>query len=264
METQETSSEETQVTENPSTTVESGSFSTETNELMQTKGWSTPDDMAKSYSELEKFVGNRDSIIKLPTEPDSEEWGDIYNKLGRPETPDKYDFKNDSGIELDENSMAAFKETAHKAGLTQAQYEIAVKEHINVFKNLAEKGENLKKEEDAKYEAELKACDEALAKDWGEERNANTVKALEFAKEFKLLELLEKKKLDSDPEIIRALYDLNKLRGEDGIKTSSVTQKLSREEELKAIADNPAWNDNMHPDHEKVHAKYLELMGIGG
>jgi hypothetical protein len=51
----------------------------------------------------------------------ADEMNDFYDKLGRPETPDDYDF--DIGAHDQEGSYNAFRESAHKHGLTDAQAE---------------------------------------------------------------------------------------------------------------------------------------------
>jgi hypothetical protein len=56
-----------------------------------------------------------------PDGSNADEMNEFYDKLGRPETPDDYDF--DIGAHDQEGSYNAFRESAHKHGLTDAQAE---------------------------------------------------------------------------------------------------------------------------------------------
>jgi len=113
--------------------VESGQATTwytgandETVGYIQNKGWS--DDPLKaitSYQELEKFRGaSEDELMKFPK--DIGEDGvldDIYTRLGKPETHDKYTVELPEGVQIDDNRLNAAREAAHKEGLSQKQFE---------------------------------------------------------------------------------------------------------------------------------------------
>jgi hypothetical protein len=154
-------------------------YAPETIALMEKKQWKTDADIAKGYTELEKFVGkDPKSMLTLPSdEKDEAGWDAIYNRLGRPESADKYAFKNETGIDLDADSLKAFNQMAHKERFTQKQYEAGLKAHLEVFKNLDAKANQA-------HEAELAKCDKALADKWGEERQKKTAEALEVAKKI--------------------------------------------------------------------------------
>jgi hypothetical protein len=75
--------------------------------------------LVKNYVNAERLIGK--NRIALPGEKATpEELNTFYNTLGRPETPDKYDFKPVEGHPLppDENTIKWMKETFHKRGLT--------------------------------------------------------------------------------------------------------------------------------------------------
>src|SRR6185437_3686507 len=75
--------------------------------------------LAKSYAELEKSYG---SSLRMPA-PDApqEERDAFYSKLGRPESPDKYEIKFGEGVAVDDKLLGSFREAAHKLGLSQQQ-----------------------------------------------------------------------------------------------------------------------------------------------
>lgn len=87
--------------------------------LVTDRQWKHPNDIIKSYRNLEKLTGvPPDQILKLPKGDDPAAWNDIYNRLGRPEKADGYK------IPVPEGDSGEFAKTAaqwfHDAGLTQA------------------------------------------------------------------------------------------------------------------------------------------------
>lgn len=91
--------------------------------FIQNKGWDSPVKAIKAYQNLEKFHGvPADQLIKLPKDFNEEGALDpIYTKLGRPESPDKYDIKLPEGIQVDDNRLNLAKEVGHKIGLNNKQ-----------------------------------------------------------------------------------------------------------------------------------------------
>ena len=74
------------------------------------------DNLAKSYvNAVKKIGGNPDHLVQLPQEGESRD--NFYNQIGRPETPDGYNF----GTEPGDNRLDFFKDAVHKIGLTQDQ-----------------------------------------------------------------------------------------------------------------------------------------------
>lgn len=87
--------------------------------LVADRQWKHPNDVIKSYRNLEKLTGvPPDQILKLPKGDDPAAWNEVYNRLGRPEKADGYKIpvpEGDSG-EFAKMASAWF----HDAGLTQA------------------------------------------------------------------------------------------------------------------------------------------------
>lgn len=92
--------------------------------LVEAKQWKSPDDAIRSYRELENHASK---ALKLPGEnATAEDWDKFYAKLGRPETPDKYELRLNTetvpqDFPYDETSAIEFRKWAHEAGLTPAQ-----------------------------------------------------------------------------------------------------------------------------------------------
>jgi hypothetical protein len=133
-----------------------GDVSADTIGDIETNKWSGVEDIVKGYNDL-KAQG---SDFKVPDGSNSDEMSDFYDKLGRPETPDDYDF--DIGAHDQEGSYNAFRESAHKHGLTDAQAE-------GMYKD----GDALAKEYRAGMEASIKEQNEKtigdLKQEWGKD-----------------------------------------------------------------------------------------------
>lgn len=69
------------------------------------------------YSKLDQIPG----LMRAPNPEDTDAMEQFYNKMGRPESADGYTLEAPEGMEFDVEQQAAFRELAHKAGLTNAQ-----------------------------------------------------------------------------------------------------------------------------------------------
>lgn len=84
------------------------------------KQWKSPLDAVQAYKNLEGFRGvPEDRLLKLPSDP--ADMGQVWDKLGRPEAPDKYTLAipEDMKDGVFDNMAAA----AHEAGLTDTQFQ---------------------------------------------------------------------------------------------------------------------------------------------
>lgn len=95
--------------------------------LVEAKHWETPDDALKSYRELQTHASKG---LQLPGEnATADDWNAFYQKLGRPETADKYELKLNTeavpqDFPYDEKSAIEFRNWAHEAGLTPKQAQV--------------------------------------------------------------------------------------------------------------------------------------------
>jgi hypothetical protein len=80
-----------------------------------------PAALAKSYGHAARMVGmDKGQVLRLPAEGDEAARAELFNRLGRPETPDKYEFPELPAPLVDGVEPAA-RETFHKLGLSAAQ-----------------------------------------------------------------------------------------------------------------------------------------------
>lgn len=79
--------------------------------------------LAEGYINAEKMIG-ADKLVLPGKDAKPEDWDSVWNKLGRPEKVDGYQFpevKDRPFTEADKGLQAVFAPIAHKLGLTQAQ-----------------------------------------------------------------------------------------------------------------------------------------------
>lgn len=131
----------------------------DTKGFIQGKGFKSLGDMAKSYGELEKLIGQRDSIVQLPKSDKPEDWEPLYDRLGRPKSANDYKVELRDGVDPKFGEKA--KEWFHKAGLSQRQAE-PLNKAFNEY--LGE----MKAAHDSEVEAKLIAEGTALRDEWGQ------------------------------------------------------------------------------------------------
>ena len=86
------------------------------------QNFSNMDDFVKSYLHSQRLVG-ADKIPVPNKMATDEDWKAVYDRLGRPETPDGYKYNLPKETKLEEKTLKAFSEEAHKLGLLPKQAE---------------------------------------------------------------------------------------------------------------------------------------------
>jgi hypothetical protein len=125
--------------------------------------YTSPAEMAKAHINLMQTMDKRIPIPGEDAKP--EEWDAVYNKLGRPEKPDGYQFKFDN-TGFDEAEQAELKGLAplfHKARATQAQVDEFVRQQaeLNKVRNDAfmAKANDLRMQRDRQLKTEWRGPD---------------------------------------------------------------------------------------------------------
>lgn len=161
----------------PETTWYSG-YDDETKGYVQNKGLSTKTvgeafaAVSKMHRDAEKFVGApADELIRLPKDPTSPEWKNVYQRLGAPKDAKEYDFKDikfTDGTELDPAFTDLMRTNAVSANLTKDQA-LTVTKAVVQFLDKADQDDVAQfTAQVAKEKAELKA-------NWGANEAANMV-----------------------------------------------------------------------------------------
>jgi len=186
----------------------------------------------KNYGAAQERMGKS---ILLPEKDDKEGQEKLWNKLGRPETPDKYQYKlpEHKSLKWDENVFKDFAKTAHSLGATNEQ----VAGLIDWFtKDVMTKND--------KYANEmLQRHDEVvgkLKKEYGTNYDANIAIAKRAAVTYFGAEVGEKyidDNIHNEP-VVRGLVKLGLQLAEDGLFGKNPVEfqgAITREEAQKKI-----------------------------
>jgi hypothetical protein len=150
-------------------------------ELVKTKGWKGPADALLSYQNLEKVFGADKAgrtILAPKSDDDADGWNAVYNRLGRPESADKYELPVPEG---DDGSFAkSVAPVLHELGLTAKQARgLAEWWNETSSKRIEMEGDSFAQKSEAQYQA--------LQKEWGAAAAQNEELAkravLKFSKE---------------------------------------------------------------------------------
>lgn len=149
-------------------------------DIVEKKGWKTPNDGINSYRELERHATDLKAKSLVPPGDDAkpEDWTSFYAKLGRPEKPEGYEFKLPEGLPedfpYDGKSADEFKSWAHGAGLSPKQAQAVHDQYVkHTAAQLAEaQTQNVKA---------VEAAHNALVKEWGDPATETYKRSQELA-----------------------------------------------------------------------------------
>jgi len=213
------------------------------------------DALAKSYINATQMIGQ--DKVSVPNKNSTEDqWNEVYDKLGRPESADKYslDVKSDV-VPFDDGAVKQFAENAHKLGLSNKQAQGVLEFYKTSMEGTAQQSKV--DTETAQVQAE-----QELRQEWGREFESNVQRAGALAKanmnpDILDLELKSGIRVGDHPELIKGFAKIASMMSEDKIVSpeSDGTNKSSDiESEISTITNNtdgPYWNKG-HPDHDKV------------
>ena len=218
--------------------------------------------LAKSYVNATRMIG-QDKVAVPNNNSTDDQWNEVYDKLGRPESPDKYqlDAKSDV-VPLDESAIKSFAENAHQLGLNNKQAQGILEFYKNSMEGSAQ--QNQVDMETAQAQAE-----QELRKEWGSNYESNIKKAGAVAKanmdaNILDMQLKDGTRLGDHPAIIKGFANIANLMSEDKLvstESESVSQGIDYDAEISKIVndrDGPYWN-KAHPDHDKIVQKVFNL-----
>lgn len=254
--------------------------------LSNVKDFQTADDLAKSYVELQRMVGNS---VRIPSEDASDEVKseflekikdveglmlkndeDFYKKLGRPDSPEEYNFSELMSEDALNNpntfdkEMEDFRSIAHENNLTSAQAQALVE-----MRRKTVESEQIERQE---YQSHSQ---ETLKKLWGSDyqnrlEGAAKVRDIYRAKYGDDMDKLIKGSAGDNPVLLSIMSDLAVLYTEKGhsgmsgakfgLTAEGAQQKIY---EKKADAGFTAiLNDDMHPQHKAAVKELTHLYQV--
>lgn len=213
--------------------------------------------LAKSYVHAQRMVGS-DKILVPNQYATDEEWEQIYNKLGRPESPDKYELKLENS-QISDDFLKGMKETAHKVGLSGKQV-TAFAEFYN--KQLTEAQTKIAQHEEIQYKQEV----DTLKKEWGQAYGSKIKAAQTAISAFggnEMLKYLSETGLDKDTKLARFFAKIGEALAEDdtnpGKPGNGILTPQEAQSRLSMIMNDPAYLDGNHPNHKNLVDEALNV-----
>ena len=235
------------------------------------KGWTAPADIVKSYQGVEKLIGRDPStLITMPRMDDPEGVKSVFQKLGLPESPDKYDMTVGlpKGAKADEGFAKTMQSILHKSNVTDSQAKTLVAEW-NTMQTAA-------REQAAKdYDLNVAADKQSLLDEWrgGHDRMMNRAKTAATTLGFtpELIDSIEKSL--GYAGTYKLLAEMGGKLGEDTLvtpnKNTDFGTTLTPDEaknQLATARSDPnhiaALKDKSHPGHKMAQEKENKLFAI--
>jgi hypothetical protein len=239
--------------------------------------------LAKSYLELQKMVGGSIRIPSKDASPEAKQDffnklkdidgvilrddKDLYTKLGRPESADKYDIDQmiPDNLRLNfKSDIDMFKKVAFDLGLSNSQ-----------TKKLAEKQLSIIEENNRRAAEEKSRAEESLRKFWGQDYDNRLNAAKQVAKIYSDKFGEDIKKLINGPagnnpallHMLSELAETYKEKGHEGMSgiDFGMTPEAAKQKIIERRKDRGfmrAYSDSLDPGHAKALAEMAELYSI--
>lgn len=230
--------------------------------LLESKKWTSFDEIANGYVDLEKILGRGEHIFKPESPDDIEGYNKYYKQLGVPETADGYEFEADEAVPFDEDILNRFKAFVHKQHYTKEQAAGAVQFQREIIKDVIAANEAQEAANVEAEETEKETIRKALKQKWGGEvaYQNKLVDARRIADDLGIYQTLEKKGLASDPEII-VMLDMIANKTAEGVITPPTPPPPAKSllEELEEIKKSEAFTKKFDPKHKETMARFMQL-----
>jgi len=198
--------------------------------------------LAKTVVHQQKVLGSR-----IPLPKSEQEYNELYNKLGRPEDPNKYEIKISQDYEqyFKKENLDEFKNVAHKIGLNNQQVNALIDYQTNSIKYEMEN-------EPAMIAAQKNETEQVLKQEWGYDYDKNVraaTRALEVYGDDELRDMISNTSAGNNPAVIKFFARLGQEVTEDMAKNTQnnrlAVSPLDAKEEINKIM-----LDGNHPYHK--------------
>ena len=229
--------------------------------------------MAKSLVNAQSMIG-ADKVAIPGKHATDEDWGEVWRKLGRPDSPDGYELVNEmpEGIEQNDDMLNWFRTTAHEIGMTPSQAQKMLGKYNQFLGTQIGADEGQVEQLRETTEIELKKEYGAAYAD--RITNGNAVMQ-EFGGEgLTELQMADGRLLGDHPDIIKMMVNvsefINSKIGEDVLAGNKSSGGLTPDDAKAKLSDirapgSPYW-DQRHPEHQfyvQEGLRYQEMLNVG-
>ncbi len=216
--------------------------------------------MGKSWLNAQRLIG----ADKIPMPQTDEDWGNTFNRLGRPEEASGYTVNTPEGVEISEEKRTAFLEFSHKIGLSQKQVQEFVEWDVGQ-KAAANEASN------SASESATNEGLNSLKAEWGDafDQNKNIANRaveefvsdgeLDFMKDT----VVDGVKLADHPTLVKLFANIGKGMMEsgklEGVGSEQAMTPQEMEDKRNSLMSNPAYTDNRHPEHKQIMRQVQQL-----
>jgi len=217
----------------------------------------TPDitTMAKRLVDANNFISKS---IRLPDDGDTSGMDDLYNKLGRPETPEGYKIDRpqlQEGQQYNEETEKSFLDAAHKIGLNSSQVNALMKWNQEQVSGM--QAQAIESNEEAAA---------GLRREWGNAYKERIATVNDVLNQFADEDVRES--VQGNPVLVKLLYDIGKnlvegkAEGEGRIShTRTPEDAMKKIMELKRDPSfQKAYYDKRDATHDDAVAQMQKLM----
>jgi hypothetical protein len=215
--------------------------------------------LAKSYINAQQMIG-RD---KIPMPKSDEEWQDVYNRLGRPDSAEGYEFETvevPEGFPMDEEALGQFKSVAHENGLTAKQANALQKwyfeQNAGNFETMVRAAED-----------EMTAAQANLRTEWGNAYDQKLATAMRAVREFggdELVANLEESGLGNNTALVKTFAEIGaKISGDvsiEGNASEGNRTPMQLKAEIAKIQSDPSFYDSENLERPSMVKKMQNLM----
>ena len=224
--------------------------------LLDKKKWTNISQIADGFTELETYKGiaSGKHIVLPESADDIEGWNKIYTAIGKPESADKYEFINETGIELSDDLMTGFKEFAHSANYTQEQLAGAIQFQLEAIKA----GDELYAAQQAEHKTENI---EAMKQKWQADYEPTVTKIDAAAEKLGVKAYFENLGIDKEPEIVNMLLTIANSDSEDNLNANGESPPVATtlQGKLAEIMKSDEYLQRFNPGHAAKMQEFVEI-----
>ena len=233
--------------------------------LLEAKKWTSSEEIATGYADLEKILGRGEYIFKPESPDDADGWAKYHQQITGISNASEYEFEADEAVPFDDALIGRFGELSYKLHLNKEQASGVVQFQRDIIKEVMAVEAEAEATALETSEGEKETIRKALVtKAGGEVAYQNMmVEARQVADELGIYTTLEKKGLASDPEIIGMLQEI-KNRTKEGtiLKVEESANTKDPKAELKEITESEIFKNRFAPGRKQLMERYMELNKI--